>query len=329
MESQFIFFCTNLGNEKQLKAELSAFYPELTPSYSTKGFLTYKNQGVRYDKTTIAQFQCTFAMRVGISLGRAKPDELVRKIEASCAQEGLTLDECLIHSFSLGTDYELDNKAIFGREVNQYSASGKYVIDVVTVSEKEVWYGIHHVDTGITRFPNAKVEIEDPKYTPSNGYYKLAEIVELFALKFKSFDSWLDFGSAPGGSSMYLLKKGCNVVGIDPASVDKKVEKHQNYRHISKPVQDLSQEMLPEEIHWVHSDLNLRPTQAIKEVLRLCKKYNHSMKGIIFTVQLPNLDYIKDLEDFEDQFYDWGFSDIRSVQVPRHKNEYAIIAQRF
>jgi 23S rRNA C2498 (ribose-2'-O)-methylase RlmM len=157
---------------------------------------------------------------------------------------------------------------------------------------------------------------------------KLAEIIQLYALKFQQSDYWLDFGSAPGGASMYLLDKGCKVWGIDPAKVSQSITENKNYTHILTPVQDLSQESLPDDIHWVHADLNLKPTQAIKEVLRLIKKYHHSLKGVIFTVQLPNLDYIENLEDFEDQFYDWGFSDILSTQVPSHKQEYTIIARR-
>lgn len=326
--TQFIFFCVNIGNEKLLKTELSVFYPELTLSYSRKGFLTYKNQGVQYDLSTISQLRPVFASRVGLSLAKAGPDDLLEKIKSSCGELGIDFESCLIHSFSVGTDFVLDAESIFGKEVNRYSAYGKSVIDVMALGEKETWYGVHTVAPGINRFPNSRVEIDVPLDAPSKGYLKLAEVVELYALNFQASDFWLDFGSAPGGAGLYLLDRGAKVWGIDPAKVSPALAENQNYTHIFTPVQDLSQESLPKDIHWVHADLNLRPTQAIKEVLRLCKKYHHSLKGVVFTVQLPNLDYIKELEDFEDQFYEWGFSDILSAQVPSHKQEYAIIARR-
>lgn len=325
---QFLFFCVNKGNEKLLKTELSIFYPELKLSYSRKGFLTYKNQGVQYDPSTISQLRPVFASRVGLSLGKASPKELKKKIKSSCDELGLDFGTCLIHSFSIGTDFELDAESIFEKEVNRYSANAKSVIDVVALGEREVWFGVHTVASGITRYPNSRVEVDIPLDAPSKGYLKLAEIAQLYALSFQASDSWLDFGSAPGGATLYLLDKGCKVWGIDPANVLASLTENKNYTHIFTPVQDLSQESLPANIHWVHADLNLKPTQAIKEVLRLCKKYHHSLKGVVFTVQLPNLDYIENLEDFEDQFYDWGFSDILSAQVPSHKQEFVILARR-
>lgn len=249
-------------------------------------------------------------------------------MKSGSGELGVDFESCLIHSFSIGTDFELDAESIFEKEVNRYSANGKNVIDVVALGEKEIWYGVHTVASGITRYPNSRVEVDVPLDAPSNGYLKLAETTQLYALSFEASDSWLDFGSAPGGAALFLLDKGCKVWGVDPAKVSPSLAENKNYTHIPTPVQDLAQESLPADIHWVHADLNLKPTQAIKEVLRLCKKYHHSLKGVIFTVQLPNLDYIENLEDFEDQFYDWGFSDILSAQVPSHKQEYIIVARR-
>ncbi len=328
MDKQFIFFCVNVGNENLLKKEIETFYPELTLSYSRKGFLTFKNLGIRYDLSTMSQLDATFATRVGICLGKSKPNELLEMLVKSSEELKVELDQCIVHSFSINTDYILNTNEILKKEVNGYSSNEKVVFDVMALSESEVWLGVHTVDKGVTRFPNSHVEIEIPSHSPSKAYLKLAQIVELYAIKFDRNDGWLDFGSSPGGASLFLLSRGCRVVGIDPAKMSPAITRNTKYTHISTAVQNLSHEKLPNsKITWVHVDLNLRPTQAIKEVLRLCKKYNFSLKGIIFTVQLTNVDYIRDIEEFEEQFYDWGFSEINSIQVPAHKNEYAIIAR--
>jgi len=326
MNQQFIFFCVNIGNEKLLKTELACFYPELSLSYSRKGFLTFKNSGVQYSIETISQLQATFATRVGLSLGKCKQSELTEHIRE--LQKYHELDELNIHCFSVGCEFELsiddiDNE--FDCVINDKGESGDIILNLITLSENEIWYGLHRQDKGITRYANSDPKIIAAIDAPSIGYLKLAQIFELYSLSFKYSDNWLDFGSSPGGASLYLIEHGAKVYGVDTASNQ---FKHKNYNHIKAAVQDLSQERLPENIHWVHSDLNLKPTQAIKEVLRLCKKYNDTLRGIIFTVQLTNLDYIKELEDFEDIFYDWGFHEIKSVQVPTHKNEYTIIARR-
>ncbi|MGK0367354.1 MAG: hypothetical protein ACI9QD_000488, partial [Thermoproteota archaeon] len=39
--------------------------------------------------------------------------------------------------------------------------------------------------------------------------------------------------------------------------------------------------------------------------------------------------HVKNIENFEDHFYDWGFSNIISAQVPSHKKEYVVIATKW
>jgi 23S rRNA (cytidine2498-2'-O)-methyltransferase len=329
MNDQFIFFCTNIGNEKLLKEELRVFYPELKLSYSRKGFLTFKNTKIHYDINTISQLEVAFATRVGICLGKAKPENLLDEVTKQCSIVDVDFNKCIIHSFSVNCDFNLDAEEAFNREINEYSPINKTVIDVITLSDKEVWFGIHKVARKTTSYPNSSVEISLPKESPSKSYLKIAQTIELFNIIFDKKDNWLDFGSAPGGASFFLLERGCKVWGIDPAKMDDSVLDNPNFTHICKSVQDLSQEELPaRDIEWVHVDLNLNPKQSIKEVLRLIKKYNFSIRGIIFTIQVIKMDHVKNVENFEDHFDEWGFTDISSHQIPTHKNEYVIIAKK-
>jgi 23S rRNA (cytidine2498-2'-O)-methyltransferase len=329
VNEQFIFFCVNIGNENLLKEEIKTFYPELTLSYSKKGFLTFKNKGVKYDFNTISQLIVTFATRTGLCLGKARPEDFRFSVKDKFEELGLVLNDCVIHNYSINTEYSFDAASEFDVAINEYSADGKLVLNIISLGENEVWFGVHRVSKGITRYPNSQVEIKALKSSPSIGYLKLAQTAELYALKFSARDSWLDFGCSPGGSSSYLLSTGAKVWGIDTANVDESIMSHKNFEFIKSSVQDLSQEKLPDnEIDWVHADLNLNPNQAIKEVLRLCKKYNSSLKGIVFTLQIVKPEFVQSIEDFEDIFYDWGFSTMISRQVPSHKNEYVLIAQR-
>lgn len=329
MNDQFIYFCVNVGNEKLLKEEIKIFYPELALSYSRKGFLTFKNKGQKYDFHTISQLQITFATRSGICLGKAHPEQLKFTVLDKLEDLGIDLDECVIHNYSINSKYLFDAAHELDVAINGYSADGKLVLNIISLGEREVWFGVHRVSKGVTRYPNCQVDIKVPESSPSIGHLKLAQTVELFALKFSSRDSWLDFGCSPGGSSSFLLSTGARVCGVDTANVAESILSHKNFKFIKSSIQDLSQESLPDsEIHWVHADLNLNPNQAIKEVLRLCKKYNSSLKGIIFTVQVVKFEYVQHIEEFEDIFYDWGFANMISRQVPTHKNEYVLIAQR-
>ncbi len=251
------------------------------------------------------------------------------ELEKYCGELNLDLDKCITHSFSINTDFELDASHILAREVNTYCPINKTVINIIALGFNEIWFGVHKAGKLTTNYPNSAVEIEVPIDSPSKSYLKIAQIMKLFHVNFSEKDNWLDFGSAPGGASYYLLNKGCRVWGIDPAKMDEKVLENSRYHHITKALQDLSQEELPaRDIEWIHVDLNLNPNQAIKEVLRLAKKYAGRLKGIIFTVQVVKNEYIQDIESFEDKFFDWGFTNVTSRHVPSHKNEYIIIAKR-
>ena len=328
MSEQFLFFCTNIGNEKLLKEEIRIFYPDFNFSYSRKGFITFKNKGIQYTPDTISQLQLTFATRSGICLGKSTPENILQHVTEVCETQGLSLANCILHNFSINTDYVYDAEGSFDN-VNAFDNSKDLVINLMALGDKEIWLGIHKVEKNIKCFPNNNPNIPLPESSPSKAYLKIAEAVELFKVGVNSTERWMDFGSAPGGAAHFLLEKGCQVWGVDPAKMDEKIRTNKNYRHFSIPVQDLSHEKLPkEDIHWVHVDLNLNPKQAIKEVLRLCKNYSQSLKGIIFTVQLVKMEYVKNIEDFEDLFFDWGFTDIISRQTPAHKNEYCIVARR-
>jgi len=329
MSEQFLFFCTNIGNEKFLKEEIRVFYPDLSLSYSRKGFITFKNKGILYDIETISQLEVTFATRVGICLGKANPAALLELVEKSLEEWRIDLGKCIVHNFSINTNYCFEASKVFKRVVNEYSPINKTVLDVMSLGDKEIWYGVHKVGKNTTYYPNSKTAIIVPELSPSRAYLKIAETVELFNVKFDKLDSWLDFGSAPGGASYFLLNRGCKVWGIDPAPVSGIVTDHPDYSHFFSPVQDLSQEELPDrDISWVHADLNLNPKQSIKEVLRLCKKYNFTLKGIILTIPVIKMDHVKNIENFEDHFHEWGFSNVIGRQIPSHKQEYVIIAKR-
>lgn len=328
MNNQFLFFCCNIGNEDLLKEEIRVFFPELTLSYSRKGFLTFKNKGVQYNQNSIGQLAATFSTRSGICLGKSRPEDLVHTLSELCSNNEIDFGKCIVHNFSVNTEYTFD-ASVLHREINEYSPINKTVINLISLGNKEVWIGLHKVARYTSSYPNGIKEIPVPENAPSRAYLKLAEIVETFNVAFDRFDSWLDFGCVPGGATTYLLDKGCKVWGIDPAKMPKEVLEHPRYTHIASSVQDLSQEELPaREINWVHVDININPKQSIKEVLRLCKKYDGRLKGIIFSIQIIKMDHVKNIENFEDHFYDWGFTNVTNCQVPTHKKEYVLIAKR-
>ena len=329
MDTQFIFFCTNIGNEQLLKEEVKCFFPELHFGYSRKGFLTFKNTGVKYTLETISQLELAFATRSGLCLGKSDQANLKTNITEYLKQVSFELSKCAIHNFSINFDGVLNSKELIGMDNDFHTPINKTVLNLMSLSENEIWIGIHKVTKTTTRYPNSDPQIKLPELSPSRSYLKIAQAVELYNLNIDPEDNWIDFGSSPGGASFYLLDKGHKVWGVDPAEMSKEILDHKNFNHVMCSVQDLSQEELPDEkIHWAYVEININPKQAIKEVLRLIKKYNFSLKGIIFNIQMIKMDHVKNIEFYEDHLYDWGLSNLLSRQLPSHGKEYVIIARR-
>ena len=164
VNDQFLYFCVNIGNEKLLKEEVRIFYPELNFSYSRKGFLTFKNTGVKYDLSSIAELQVAFSTRVGICLGKSKPEEFKSFADNKLSELNITSDNYAIHSYSINTDYSYDAEIVFETSVNKYSAEGKLVLNIISLGKNEVWLGLHRVAKGVTRYPNSQVKINIASY---------------------------------------------------------------------------------------------------------------------------------------------------------------------
>ena len=172
------------------------------------------------------------------------------------------------------------------------------------------------------------IKIDLPQESPSRAYLKIAEACELFSIKPSKSLNWIEFGSAPGGASYYLLNQFDKLLGVDPAKMDQICLDNERFEHLSKPIQDLSQEMLPDHnIHYITSDLNLNPKQAIKEVIRLGKKYR-SLKGILMTIKIVKPEHVGLIPEFEKMFEDAKYTEIRRVQLPSHRREFLIFAEK-
>jgi 23S rRNA U2552 (ribose-2'-O)-methylase RlmE/FtsJ len=166
-----------------------------------------------------------------------------------------------------------------------------------------------------------------PSEAPSRAYLKIKEACDAFQIVSDHKLNWIEFGSAPGGASYYLLKYFNQVIGVDPAEMSSLCLVNRRFIHLKKPLQNLSERDLPNiPIHWITSDLNLNPKQAIKEVLRLARPHYSTLKGILMTVKMINTYSVKEIPMFEKHFTDAGFRKIKKMQLPSHKREFLLFA---
>lgn len=225
-------------------------------------------------------------------------------------------------SFSKGDFLTYKNKGSVLSEASVKNISFAFALD----------WGISKgklTNESIDEYLKAQVStISLPEYSPSRAYLKIAEACKTFNIRANDKLNWIEFGSAPGGASLYILENFGKLTGVDPGKMDSICLEHSNYNHLTESIQNLTQEELPDyDIHYIASDVNLNAKQAIKEVIRLSFKYK-TLRGIFMTVKMVKAEHAKLITEFENMFLDKGFTKTTSIQLPSHKREFLLFAQK-
>lgn len=324
MLNHFVFFVTVEGNEPLLKEEVRLKYPSLKPSFQAKGLMTFKSEKP-LSLEEVAKIDLTFYLRKGLFITKFKS---IEEIDLTSIEEefSLNIKNTCIHSFSLHPDFH-EPTEIGAYKINEICKS-KYLLNLMVLNKGEVWVGLTLMEREINPFVAGNPQIALPSEAPSRAYLKIAEAQSILDINFSKEDNITEYGSAPGGTTYYLLKKGMTVIGVDPALMSETCLSFKNFLHLKESLQNLSYEMLPKiNFKWITVDLNLNPRQGIKEVLRLAKRDVKYLRGIFFTVKLVKTAQIANIEDFKDEFRKFGAVKVLSLQIPSHKQEYLIYSE--
>jgi hypothetical protein len=252
--SQFIYFVCVHGNKDILRKEIEFRFPDLTPSFAQKDFLTFKNTGTELSPKEIKGMRPAYALSWGESVGELSKDIVEEKLKVQ------------------DIDFEL------------------------------------------------------PEKSPSRNYLKIAQACKRFDIKPNKKKNWIEFGSAPGGASLYLLENFGKVTGVDPAVMEDICLDNSNFNHLCKPIQDLSQEELPDhDIHYISSDLNINPKQGVKELIRLSKKY-HTIEGVFYSIKFIKDSQLKEMTNFIGAFEAMAYKRVGFMQLSSHKRETLLFA---
>ncbi len=300
--AHFYFALTNVEAESLLKEEVSLRYPELRPSYSRPGFLTFKG-----DK--LISFKPLFARVAGFSIGKFRESELL-------------YSKAWVWKRNDQLEIPAHLKTISDRSIFKV---GEKVTLIMMVGNDEFWVGTY--DLLPTQFQTpGEVSSILQKEVPSRAYYKIAEAFEAFDLPFDHQERVLELGSAPGGASCFLLEQDMKVIGVDPAEMDKSVLKNINFKHLRRPFETLSENDFREDIDWIISDINLPPTVVLKEVYRLLTFLEP--RGLVLTLKMNELKHLDVVANVREKMRSNGFSKVELKFLPSHKKEIALIALR-
>jgi len=301
--SRVYFYClVNPGFEAQLKAEAAAHAPDLHPSFSKPGFVTFKATKPRQAP------HFTFARITGRFLAKGNAAEA----EKAIAQEG---KRRTVHRFSLA-----DGKGT-GPEV----AAGEEVLDVIALGPEEFWWGWRTVEPWGWGVPGGKPDLLLPEQAPSRAWLKLEEMLAWSRWSPEPGTVALELGSAPGGASWALLNRGCKVVGVDVAAMDKLCLDHPDYTHRGMSVRDLRKKDLPEKIDVLFCDLGLKPVEAVPQIRHLCQIL--PIPRLYYTLKMGEGMTTADLDQWREALRKLGYA-IRSTHLPSNRMEILVAGVR-
>lgn len=299
--SQFYFALTNPEAEALLKEEIKIHFPELRPSYSRPGFMTFKAEkdGV---------FIPWFARVSGKSRGRFKYSELNFSRAWVWKRE---------KSLQIPADLQkLSDQTIF--------RPGETVHLIMMLGPDEYWVGEYQLLPTHFQTPGEESSIEERPDIPSRAYYKMAEAYEAFDLPFDHQEIVLELGSAPGGASLFLLEQDLKVLGVDTAAMDPAILKNFNFKHLKRPFETLDAGHFPDGVDWIISDINLPPTVILKELRRLLSFLRP--RGILLTLKMNQMKHIHMLDQAVKEMKQLGFEKVQLKYLPSHRQEISLLA---
>jgi len=354
--STFLYFLCQPGFEKALKLEIARALPELKFSFSQPGFLTFRAA----DVATTELPSLLYGQDAGRVIGkpeRTSWEELIARLDSPaqllllCPKPGED-DEYFPKLRAVGEKLRarLPKTKLFlaGDRVDHAFASAPTALILHSIDgnwTEEFGWNLGKPLLSYTqrvstkRFPLGGIWPLEPDHYPARSYLKTQEAVERYDLPLKSGQTALEIGSAPGGSVLWLLEQGLNVIGVDAGKMTEKVSAHPRYRHLSSSFFDLGPQDLVKKgaapIDWVLIDIHAPPAVTIK-ALRRCKDHllEHGifekLQGALITFKLNRPDAFQDVADYQKSVFN-------ALEKPEHvwvkqlssnRKEISIVALR-
>jgi 23S rRNA (cytidine2498-2'-O)-methyltransferase len=200
--------------------------------------------------------------------------------------------------------------------------------DVVVVDDAEWWVGYHYVNSVTSSWPGGFCETELPADAVSRAWLKMHEAVLWSGFVLKAGERCVELGSAPGGASQFLLSRGLDVIGIDPAVMDPVVLADPHFRHIRKRAKEVPRKEFVG-IDWLTSDVNLPPNYTLDAVGAIVKHPGMRPKGMLLTLKLVDWSLAEDIPKSLERIRSWGFRNVRARQLHHNRQEICVAASGF
>jgi 23S rRNA (cytidine2498-2'-O)-methyltransferase len=351
--ARFVLTTCQVGAERALKREIARIRPAWKFSYSRPGFVTFK---LPQDESSVerSRVDSVFARARALSLGRAPGEspasraEAVWRLAADSWAAGFPLrhlhvwqrdrrppgdrgfeparTECALEA-EVAIRQAAPNESQRVSPLHSVVRRGEWVLDCILVEPDEWWVGAHRVGCPASRWPGGMPPIEMPAEAVSRTFLKMEEALEWSKLPLKPSDRVVEIGSAPGGASQALLRRGLFVVGIDPADMHPAVLAHPAFEHWKMRGADVRKRRLAA-VRWLTADMNVAPNYTLDTVEGIVTHRQVHIRGLLLTLKLIDWKMADDLPQWLGRIQSWGFPKIAARQLTHNRQEVCVCALR-
>jgi 23S rRNA (cytidine2498-2'-O)-methyltransferase len=344
--TRFLFAACQPGSETALKGDVARRQPSLRFAFSRPGFVTFR---ATEDSTTL---RSPFARTWGHSLGKvtgADTAELARELWKLVARQHPDRTARFAHLHVWQRDGVLPGDegydpaaetpahvagtrlleerpdAAASLTLNAEVPAGESVVDCVLVEPHEWWVGWHRADAPETRWPGGVPSIEVPARMISRAYLKLEEALRWSELPVRPGDRCVEIGSAPGGSCVALLDRGCIVTGVDPSEMDAAVLASPRFTHVRARARDAPRAIF-RDARWLISDTNVAPKHTLDTIETIVTARDTRIEGLVLTLKLTDPKLATELPAFHKRIRGWGYEHVRARQLAFNRQEVCVVA---
>jgi 23S rRNA (cytidine2498-2'-O)-methyltransferase len=363
--ASFLFTAAQPGFEAALKQEVARRSGSLRFAFSRPGFVTFRIPDDGAHDAELA-FRAAFARTWGYSFGKvagAAPRELARAFwrtvashcgadrlgefrhlhtwrrsdvpggdlpgdehfDAAGAAAAQAAGDLILQQHGKNEEDRPDPRATLA--LNAHAAAGELVLDCVLVEANEWWLGWHRAGSPETRWPGGVPHIEPRVDMISRAYLKLVEALLWSELPLRAGDRCVEIGSAPGGSCLALLERGCTVVGVDPAEMAPKMLADPHFTHVRARAKDVDRGAF-RGCRWLTADINLPPTYTLDTVEAIVAAPGVRIEGLVLTLKLADPALAAQLPAFNKRIRSWGYARVRARQLAFDRQEVCVVASQ-
>jgi 23S rRNA (cytidine2498-2'-O)-methyltransferase len=328
------------GVEAWLKAELARVHPPLRSGFARPGLVTWKRGD---GAPSAAEVRTVFAAVVAESLGEASgPGDIADQVRALLDRDAGPLRLHVHGGAPRPRDARMGSLAPEARErlVQQHTFDERVAIvaalgeDARRLAPGELpsepsWLGLHRHAPPRQPWPSGRSPVEVPTDAPSRAWAKMEEALLWSRAPVRAGDLAVEIGSAPGGASMALLRRGLDVIGIDPGEMDARVlafATRPRFSHLRAPIRALKKSDLPADVAWVAVDLNVAPPLALRYLERVVGPRLERLHGVILNLRLSDAAMAARVPALISRVQQLGFLAPMATQLPSNRREICVVA---